>query len=104
MSSMARKVIYSVGDLECKVGHSSPCITIIAAIVGKFWLWGKWILNIRKKNPFPCKISVFWLVWVHQLGNCGPKNDFESARLRSVCRTGSSLRTHILAYTWKTLV
>ena len=33
-----------------------------------------------------------------------PKNDFESARLRGVCRAGSSLRTHIPGYTLKTLV
>ena len=34
-----------------KVGPSSPYVTMLAAIVGKLWLWGNGVLNIREKTP-----------------------------------------------------
>ena len=34
-----------------KVGPSSPYVTMYTAIVGKLWLWGNGVLNIREKTP-----------------------------------------------------
>ena len=34
-----------------KVGPSSPYVTMLEAIVGKLWLSGNGVMNIREKTP-----------------------------------------------------
>ena len=42
-----------------KVGPSSPYVTMKAAIVGKLWLLGNGVLNIREKTPLSLQNEPF---------------------------------------------
>ena len=87
-----------------KVGPSSPYVTMKAAIVGKLWLWGNGVLNIREKRPFPFKMSLFWVGYVFLLCSRGPKSDLGCAETCGVYRAVPRLAAHMLGYAGKTLV